>query len=85
MGNNISLEENEHENADQSIQSNDIEMKSSVAINESGENLNNDSDIQLTTVKKSKRAPIDAVKKRRSTSKNGSASAMKKTKSKRRR
>lgn len=83
MGNNISLEENENE--DQGIQNTDIEMKSSTAINEPGENSNNDNDIQLTTVKKLKRAPSDAVKKRRSTSKNGNSSTFKKTKSSRRR
>lgn len=81
MGNSISLEENENE--DQSIESSDIEMKSS----EPGENSsNNDNDLPPpTTVKKSKRASSDAVKKRRTTSKNGNASALKKTKSVRRR
>jgi hypothetical protein len=78
MGNSISLEENENE--DQSIESSDIEMKSS----EPGENSSNN-DIPPTTVKKSKRASSDAVKKRRTTSKNGNASALKKTKSVRRR
>jgi hypothetical protein len=58
-------------------------MKSPIAINEPGENSNNE--IQLTTVKKTKRAPSDAVKKRRTTSKNSNASAYKKTKSVRRR
>jgi hypothetical protein len=81
MGNSISLEENENE--DQGIQNTDIEMKSPIAINEPGENSNNE--IQLTTVKKTKRAPSDAVKKRRTTSKNSNASAYKKTKSVRRR
>lgn len=82
MGNSISLEENENE--DQSIQnSGDIEMKSS----ESGDNSsNNDNDLPPpTTVKRSKRGLSDAVKKRRSTSKNGNAGALKKTKSVRRR
>jgi hypothetical protein len=85
MGNSISLEENENE--DQGIQNTDIEMKSPIAINEPGENSNNDNDIQLTTVKKSKRTPSDAaVKKRRATtSKNSNAGAHKKTKSVRRR
>jgi hypothetical protein len=78
MGNSISLGENENE--DQIIQSGDIEMKSS----ESGENSPNN-DIPPTTVKKTKRASSDAVKKRRTTSKNGNASALKKTKSVRRR
>jgi hypothetical protein len=79
MGNSISLEENENE--DQGIESiGDIEMKSS----EPGENSSNN-DIPPTTVKKSKRASSDAVKKRRTTSKNGNASALKKTKSVRRR
>jgi hypothetical protein len=78
MGNSISLEENENE--DQGIESSDIEMKSS----EPGENSSNN-DIPPTTVKKSKRASSDAVKKRRTTSKNGNASALKKTKSVRRR
>jgi hypothetical protein len=81
MGNSISLEENENE--DQSIESSgDIEMKSS----EPGENSsNNNNDIPPTSVKKTKRASSDAVKKRRTTSKNGNASALKKTKSVRRR
>jgi hypothetical protein len=84
MGNSISLEENDNE--DQSIQSGDIEMKTPVAINESGENSsNNDNDVPPTIVKKSKRASSDSVKKRRSTSKNGNASTLKKTKSVRRR
>lgn len=79
MGNSISLEENE--NGGQGIESSgDIEMKSS----ESGENLSNNDDIP-PTVKKTKRASSDAVKKRRTTSKNGNASALKKTKSVRRR
>ena len=78
MGNSISLEENENE--DQSIHSNDIETKSS----EPGENSSNN-DIPPTTVKKSKRASSDSLKKRRTTSKNGNASALKKTKSVRRR
>lgn len=82
MGNSISLEENENE--DQGIESSgDIEMKLSVSQNESGENSSNN-DIP-PTVKKSKRASSDSVKKRRSTSKNGNASALKKTKSVRRR
>ena len=81
MGNSISLEENENEY--QCIKNTDIEMKSPIAINEPGENSNNE--IQLTTVKKTKRAPSDAVKKRRTTSKNSNASAYKKTKSVRRR
>ncbi len=75
MGNSISLEENE--NGDQSS---DIKMKSSVSQNESGENSSNND-----TVKKSKRASSYAVKKRRTTSKNGNASALRKTKSVRRR
>ena len=84
MGNNISLEENEneHENEDQNIQNqgNDVEMKSVSP----RENSNND--IQSTTVKKSKRPPSDAVKKRRATTyKNYNAGAYKKTKSVRRR
>lgn len=81
MGNSISLEENENE--DQGIESSgDIEMKSS----ESGEySSNNNNDIPPTSVKKSKRASSDSVKKRRTTSKNGNASALKKTKSVRRR
>jgi len=79
MGNSISLEENENE--DQSIQSSDIEMKSS----EPGENSSNNNNDIPPTVKKSKRASSDAVKKRRTTSKNGNASALKKTKSVRRR
>jgi hypothetical protein len=81
MGNSISLEENENE--DEGIQNTDIEMKSPIAINEPGENSNNE--IQLTTVKKTKRAPSDSLKKRRTTSKNSNASAYKKTKSVRRR
>jgi hypothetical protein len=84
MGNSISLEENENE--DQGIQNTDIEMKSPIAINDPGENSNNDNDIQLTTVKKTKRAPSDSLKKRRATtSKNSNAGAHKKTKSVRRR
>jgi hypothetical protein len=85
MGNSISLEDNENE--DQSIQSNDVEMKSSVAINESGENSsNNDNDVPPIAVKKTKRVSSDSVKKRRSTSKNGNANGpLKKTKSVRRR
>ena len=84
MGNSISLEETDNE--DQSIQSNDIETKSSVVINESGENSsNNDNDVPPISVKKTKRASSDSVKKRRSTSKNGNASTLKKTKSVRRR
>jgi hypothetical protein len=84
MGNSISLEENENE--DQGIESSgDIEMKSSVSQNESGENSSNNDIPPPTTVKKSKRASSDAVKKRRTTSKNGNASALKKTKSVRRR
>ena len=80
MGNSISLEENENE--DQIIESSgDIEMKSS----EPGENSSNNDLPPPTTVKKSKRASSDAVKKRRTTSKNGNASALKKTKSVRRR
>ena len=79
MGNSISLEENDNE--DQSIQSSDIEMK----LSEPGENSSNNDVQQPTTVKKSKRASSDSVKKRRSTSKNGNASALKKTKSVRRR
>jgi len=83
MGNSISLEENENE--DQGIESSgDIEMKSSVSQNESGENSSNN-DIPPTTVKKSKRASSDAIKKRRTTSKTGNASALKKTKSVKRR
>ena len=79
MGNSISLEENE--NGDQGTESSgDIEMK----LSEPGENSSNN-DIPPTTVKKSKRASSDAVKKRRTTSKNGNASALKKTKSVRRR
>ena len=87
MGNNISLEENEneneHENEDQNIQNqgNDVEMKS-VSPRETS---NNDNDIQRATVKKSKRPPSDAVKKRRATSKNCNTNAYKKTKSNRRR
>lgn len=78
MGNSISLEENENE--DQGIESSDIEMK----LLEPGENSSNN-DIPPTTVKKSKRtSSSDPVKKRR-TSKNGNASALKKTKSVRRR
>ena len=83
MGNSISLEENDNE--DQSIQSSDIEMKLSVSQNEPGENSSNNDVQQPTTVKKSKRASSDSVKKRRSTSKNGNASALKKTQSVRRR
>ena len=84
MGNSISLEENDNE--DQSIQSGDIEMKTPVAINESGENSsNNDNDVPPTIVKKSKRTSSDSVKNRRSTSKNGNANTLKKTKSVRRR
>ena len=78
MGNSISLEENENE--DQGTESSDIEMK----LSEPGENSSNN-DIPPTTVKKSKRASSDPVKKRRTTSKNGNASALKKTKSVRRR
>ena len=83
MGNSISLEENDNE--DQSIQSSDIEMKTSVAINESENSSNNDNDVPPTIVKKSKRTSSDSVKKRRSTSKNGNANTLKKTKSVRRR
>jgi hypothetical protein len=87
MGNNISLEENDNEH--QNIQS-DIEMKS-VSSDESGaavgENSNNDvpHTHTMTNVKKSKKISNDALKKRRSTSKNSNASAFKKTKSARRR
>lgn len=79
MGNNISLEENENE--DQGHLNNDVEMKP-VASNEPGENSN---DTQPTIVKKTKRGPNDVLKKRRSTSKNNNANALKKTKSNRRR
>ena len=79
MGNSISLEENDNE--DQSIQSSDIEMK----LSEPGENSSNNDVQQPTTVKKSKRPPSDAVKKRRATSKNCNTNAYKKTKSNRRR
>jgi hypothetical protein len=88
MGNSISLEENENE--DQSVHHNDIEMKS-VLSNDSGENSDTQHSEQpsattTTTLKKIKRASSDAVKKRRSTSKNGNnGSALKKTKSVRRR
>jgi hypothetical protein len=85
MGNSISLEENENMNEDQSIQSSDIEMKSPDSQSEPRENSNNDNDIQPNIVKRSKRASSDSVKKRRSTSKNGNASTLKKTKSVRRR
>lgn len=85
MGNSISLEENENMNEDQSIQSSDIEMKSPDSQSEPRENSNNDNDIQPNIVKRSKRASSDPVKKRRSTSKNGNASTLKKTKSVRRR
>jgi hypothetical protein len=81
MGNNISLEENENE--DQGILNNDVEMKP-VSSNEYGENSNNNVQ-QLTAVKKSKKIPNDVLKKRKSTSKNSTASALKKTKSVRRR
>lgn len=83
MGNNISLEENDNE--DQGHLNNDVEMKP-VASNESGagENSNNDTQ-QPVTVKKTKRVPNDVLKKRRSTSKNNNANALKKTKSNRRR
>jgi hypothetical protein len=79
MGNNISLEENENE--DQGHLNNDVEMKP-VASNEPGENSN---DTQPTIVKKTKRGTNDVLKKRRSTSKNNNANALKKTKSNRRR
>ena len=79
MGNNISLEENDNE--DQGHLNNDVEMKP-VPSNESGENSN---DTQPTVVKKTKRVPNDVLKKRRSTSKNNNANALKKTKSNRRR
>lgn len=93
MGNSISLEENENE--DQSVHHNDIEMKS-VPSNDSGENSDTQHSEQpsattattTTTVKKIKRTSSDAVKKRRSTSKNGNnnnGSALKKTKSVKRR
>jgi hypothetical protein len=84
MGNSISLEENE--NGDQGIESSgDIEMKSSESGENSSNNNNNNNDIPPTTVKKTKRTSSDAVKKRRTTSKNGNVSALKKTKSVRRR
>lgn len=79
MGNNISLEENDNE--DQSHLNNDVEMKP-VPSNEPVENSN---DTQPTIVKKTKRVPNDVLKKRRSTSKNNNANALKKTKSNRRR
>jgi len=86
MGNSISLEENENMNEDQSIQSSDIEMKSPDSQSEPRENSsNNDKDVPPISVKKMKRASSDSVKKRRSTSKNGNASTLKKTKSVRRR
>jgi hypothetical protein len=80
MGNNISLEENE--NGGEDIQSSDVEMKS-VSSTESRENSN--IDVQPTIIKKLKRVSSDALKKRRSTSKNGNTSALKKTKNNRRR
>jgi hypothetical protein len=83
MGNNISLEENENENGNESIQSNHTEMKAVSKNDSPGENSNND--IQSNTVKKSKRVLSDAVKKRKATSKNCNANAYKKTKSNRRR
>ena len=85
MGNNISLEENEnqHENEEQNIQSNHNEMKI-VSQNDSPV-VNSNNEIQSTTVKKSKRIPNDAIKKRKTTSKNCNTGAYKKTKSNRRR
>jgi len=80
MGNNISLEENEKRGED--IHSSDVEMKT-VSSAESGENSN--IDVQPTIIKKLKKGSSDALKKRRSTSKNGNTSALKKTKSVRRR
>lgn len=82
MGNNISLEENDNE--DQGNLNNDVEMKP-VSSNESGENSNDIQPTQPTIVKKTKRVPNDVLKKRRSTSKNNNANALKKTKSNRRR
>lgn len=80
MGNSISLEENEYEH--QSNTSSDIEMKSGY-FDESGENSN--SDTTSTTIKKTKKSPVDVLKKRRSTYKNTSSTAYKKTKSNKRR
>lgn len=77
MGNNISLEENENGG-----EGSDVEMKS-VSSTESRENSN--IDVQPTIIKKLKRGSSDALKKRRSTSKNGNTSALKKTKNNRRR
>jgi hypothetical protein len=77
MGNNISLEENENGG-----EGSDVEMKS-VSSTESRENSN--IDVQPTIIKKLKRVSSDALKKRRSTSKNGNTSALKKTKNNRRR
>jgi len=77
MGNNISLEENENGG-----EGSDVEMKSGSST-ESRENSN--IDVQPTIIKKLKRGSSDALKKRRSTSKNGNTSALKKTKNNRRR
>jgi hypothetical protein len=85
MGNNISLEENEneHENEDQGIQSRSSETEMKAV--SPGENSNNEIQSTSTTVKKLKRVPSDAVKKRKATSKNCNGTAYKKTKSNRRR
>jgi hypothetical protein len=84
MGNNISLEENENEDqGNLNTNTNDVEMKP-VSSNEYGENSNNNIQ-QVTAVKRSKKIPNDVLKKRKSTSKNTSASVLKKTKSVRRR
>lgn len=85
MGNSISLEENEYEH--QSNTSSDIEMKSGY-FDESGENSNSDTQTvstTSTTIKKTKKSPVDVLKKRRSTSKNTSSTSYKKTKSNKRR
>jgi len=74
MGNSISLEENENGDG-----GNDVELKSTSPAGD------NDVQQDQATVKKSKRVPHDVLKKRRSTSKNNSTNALKKTKSVRRR
>lgn len=82
MGNNLSLEENDNE--DQGNSNNGVELKP-VSSNESGENSNDAQPMQQTMVKKTKRVSSDFLKKRRLTSKNNNASALKKTKTNRRR
>ena len=86
MGNSISLEETD-ENEERGHENN-IEMKitssSSSDTNESRESREN-SNSNRGDIKKSKKTLNDVSKKRRSTSKNGNANTLKKTKSVRRR